>query len=415
MVLETNETNMIRKLIYRLLKAHHYWRFVDFDELSELYTSTMLRSMGLSLIGIFVPYYLYTLGYALPTIFLFLAGIYGVRVIFDVVSGYVVARIGPKHTILLSNLFQITSLGILLSLPMLHWPLWLLALLNGTALSLFFVAYHVDFSKVIHADHGGRELGFMTIMERIGAASGPVVGGVIATVFGPQYTITFAIMMFVGAVLPLFFSAEPTRLHQQIQFHGIPFRKLKWDLVSRFAMGMDNSVSLVLWPLYAAVVLLTVNTYASVGLVTSLGIVASILTAHFIGQVVDRDKGRFLLNWSLVMNSFVHIIRPFASGFGGTIMVNTSNEAATAGYTMPYTKGMYARAEDLPGFRIAYIILIEVACDLGKSLLLLLAWALCFVMQPLHAIIVTFFVVAATSLLISGQNFPALKHSWRQG
>ena len=74
---------------------------------------------------------------------------------------------------------------------------------------------------------------------------------------------------------------------------------------------------------------------------------------------------------------------------------------------------MYARAEDLPGFRIAYIILIEIACDAGKTLLLLVAWALCFVVQPLHAIVASFFIVAVTSLLITGQNFPALKRSWR--
>lgn len=287
----------------------------------------------------------------------------------------------------------------------------MIAILNGISLSMFFVAYHVDFSKVIHAEHGGKELGFMTIMERIGAAMGPVVGGVIATLFGPQYTIAAALLLFVGAVIPLFFSAEPTRTHQKLAFRGLPYRKLKRDFLTRAAMGMDNTASLILWPFYAAMVLLTVNTYASVGLVTSLGIIASILTAHVIGQVVDRNKGRLLLSWAVVINSTVHVFRTLASGFGGTIMVNMANEAVTAGYMMPYTKGMYARAEDLPGFRIVYIIMVEVAVDAGKVLLLLVAWGLTFVIHPLHALLASFLIAAVFTLLIMAQNFPALRRA----
>lgn len=402
---------MLRKIVHRLLVMRHPWRFVGFDELSELYTSTMLRSLGLSLIGIFVPYYLYTLGISIPTILLFLAGVYGSRLIFNVVSGYVVAWVGPKHTIMASNIFQILALGLLLTFPSVHWPLVLIALFMGASLSLFFVAYHVDFSKVIHAEHGGKELGFMTIMERIGAALGPVVGGVIATVFGPQYTITAAIVIFIGAVIPLFFSAEPTKLHQKLSFRGLPYRKLSRDFVSRYAQGVDTSASLVMWPFYAALVLLTVNTYASVGLVTSLGIIASILTAHFIGRVVDRQNGLQLLNWSVVINSLIHVIRPFASGFGGAVAVNMANEAVTAGYIMPYVKGMYARADDLPGFRIVYIILIEIAVDAGKVSLFLVAWGLTFVMTPLHALTTSFVVAGFATLLMATQNFPALRKS----
>jgi MFS family permease len=402
---------MIKQIVHILLKKRHYWRFVGFDELSELYTSTMLRSMGLSLIGIFIPYYLYTLGVSIRDILFFLAGVYSVRMLFDVLSGYLVARIGPKHTILASNLFQIGALGLLLTYESYHWPLWMIAILNGISLSMFFVAYHVDFSKVIHAEHGGKELGFMTIMERIGAAMGPVIGGVVATLFGPQYTIAAALLLFVGAVIPLFFSAEPTRTHQKLVFRGFPYRKLKRDFLTRAAMGMDNTASLILWPFYAAMVLLTVNTYASVGLVTSLGIIASILTAHFIGQVVDRNKGRLLLSWAVVVNSIVHVLRTLVSGFGGTIMVNMANEAVTAGYMMPYTKGMYARAEDLPGFRIVYIIMVEVAVDVGKVLLLLVAWGLTFVIHPLHAILASFLIAAVFTLLIMTQNFPALRRA----
>ena len=372
----------------------------------------MLRSMGLSLIGVFVPIYLYKIGYDLPTILLFIAGQFVARLIFDVASGYLVARFGPKHTILLSNVVLIMALGVLLTLPSFGWPLWLLAIPFGATQSLFFIAYHVDFSKIIHQDHGGKELGFMTIVERLGAALGPVIGGLIATFIGAEYTFAFAMLLLVGAVIPLFLSAEPVRSHQRIHLRGVPYRKLWRDWLSRFVNGMDNVVSLALWPLYVGVIIFTANTYAGIGFVTSLGVVAAILAARFIGQVVDKNRGRMLLNWSVAANSVVHATRPFVGSIGGVALVNTSNDAIATGYMMPYAKGMYARADELPGLRIAYIVAAEIAIDLGKVMIALIAWLLCFVIDPVHAIVATFIIVACTTPLMTVQNFPALKRLW---
>lgn len=399
---------MIKQIIDSLLRKRHYWRFVGFDELSELYTSTMLRSMGLSLIGLFVPIYLYIEGYSLPDVFLFMGAVFASRSLFDFVTAYIIARIGPKHTILLSNIVQIVFLGLLLSVTTLHWPLLLLAVVWGPSLSMFFVSYHVDFSKIIHANHGGKEMGFMVIAEKLGASLGPVVGGVVATVFGAEYTIAAAIVLFTGAVIPLLLTAEPTRLHQKINYRGLPIKKLQRDFVSYFSQGVDAAASLSMWPLYAAVVILTVNTYAAIGLAASLGVVASVAAAKFIGQVVDRDRGLMLFNWSVGANTILHAVRPFVNSFSGVLLVNISNEALTPGYRLPYTKGMYARAEDLPGFRIAYISLMEAVLDAGKASIWLIAWTLALWVSPVEALIGGFVLAAIASSLMTVQNFPAL-------
>lgn len=402
---------MIRRLITRLLAVRHPWRYIGFDELSELYTSTMLRSMGISVVGIFVPIYLYKLGYDIVVICLFMTGVCVARVIFDVLAGYIIARIGPKHTILLSNLTQIVALALILMLSQLRIDLWLIALLWGASLSLFFIAYHVDFSKIMHKDHGGKELGYMTMLERIGAALGPVAGGVIATMFGAEWTITAAILLFMGATLPLFLTSEPTQLHQRIHFRGLPIRRLRRDMASYFAIGVDNSLSVSMWPFFAALTILTVNTYASVGFVTSLGIIAAILSARLIGRTVDRDKGRTLLNWSVVVNAVVHVFRPFTTGFGGVLTVNIANEVVTSGFRLPYFKGMYARADDLPGYRIIYISVMEVMLDLGRGAVWLAVAGLSLLMAPTGAMAVIFVVGGALTLLTAAQNFPALRPS----
>lgn len=400
----------MKKLINRLLLIRHPWRYVGFDELSELYTSTMLRSMGISVVGVFVPIYLYKLEYGIVTVCLFMAGVFLSRVVFDVVAGFVVARIGPKHTILLSNILQIMTLALFLTLSHVKAPLWVIALLWGLSLSLFFIAYHVDFSKIMHKERGGKELGYMTMLERIGAALGPLVGGIIATFVGPEYTIMVAIILFMAATLPLFMTNEPTRVHQTLNFRGLPIRKLRRDGISYFAMGIDASLSVSLWPFFAAISILTVNTYASVGMVTSLGIVAAILSASFIGSVVDRDKGKTLFQWSAAANGLLHVLRPGTGAFSGVLLVNIANEVLSAGYRMPYSKGMYARADDLPGFRIVYIIFMEVIVDAGKAVVWLAVAGLCFYVSAITAMQIVFVGFGLLTFAMLAQKFPALNN-----
>lgn len=401
---------MLKNLLYRLLARRHYWRFVGFDELSELYVSMLLRSLGLSLIGIFVPIYLYQLGYSLPTIFLFLAGLYASRLIANPLAGYLVAAVGPKHVITFSNLAQIGVLLMLMSLPVMQWPLWVIGSLWGVAISLFFIAYHVDFSKVMHVEHGGKELGFMTILERFGGAIGPVVGGVIAGLFGPVYTLGLAVALLIFAVAPLLMTAEPIRTHQKLYFRSLPLKKIWRDLLSFYMMGLENQVALAVWPLYLAVTILTINTYASIGLVTSLGVVASILSAHFIGQMVDRNKGGLLLKWSLSVGALLHAIRPFIGSMGGVLLMNIAHDGIATGFRLPYLKGMYARADELAGMRIVYIVVMECIGDVGKISAWLGLWAVTMVAGPAVSMQAAFIVGGAlASLLVMVQNYPALR------
>lgn len=215
---------MVQKIIHKLLKQRHFWRLVGFDELAELYASMLLRSLATSLIGLFVPIYLHSLGYGVRTIFGFYIIFFGSRVVFDIISALVVARVGPKHTIALSTLANIVFLVLLLTLKELAWPLPFVALVGTATNSLFFIAFHTDFSKIKHPTHGGKELGYVTMLEKLGWVLGPLVGGIVATVWSPKYTIVVAILLFVTSLVPLFMSNEPVKAHQHITIKGFNFR-----------------------------------------------------------------------------------------------------------------------------------------------------------------------------------------------
>lgn len=96
---------MIKKIIKKLLERRHFWRDASFDELSELYVSMTVRSVAISSVGIFVPIYMFRLGYTLQDLFMLYGWYATTMAVVSIGSAWLVARIGPKHSMLMSFVF----------------------------------------------------------------------------------------------------------------------------------------------------------------------------------------------------------------------------------------------------------------------------------------------------------------------
>lgn len=401
---------MVRKLVDQILRHRHFWRDVGFDELSELYISMMFRGLAISLTGLFVPIYMLHLGYDAAAIMMVIAWYFTARfALLDILCAYTIAKIGPKHTMLIGYIFLICSTSMFLTIQSIEWPLWLIGSVWGASASFFFIPFHVDFSKVKHKKHGGKELGFVQIMERVGGALGPIIGGVIATVFGPQYIFLMATVLLIVGILPLFRTAEPVKLKQHLSFTTMPYRKLKWDYMSVAALGVENSLCVFLWPLFLGLfVLIDSSVYVKLGLLSTVSITISILAAYTIGKTIDKHQGRRLLRFSATVNAVLNIGRPFISTFPVAFGVNIANEIVTTGYRMPYMKGLYDAADDLPGHRIVYISTMEWFGSTAKGLV----WWFLVLLTALFAtktvLTVGFFITAVASCLIMLERFKAL-------
>ncbi len=399
---------MFKKLIYRFLYHRHPWRALDFDELAELYTSMMLRSLAISLVGIFVPVYLYNLGYSLRSIMMFYCLFFLIKILWDYLAGHMVARFGPKHSMVIAYILQVGFLGMFASLSKIEWPLHLLATAGSGATSIFFIAYHTDFSKVKHSENGGRELGWMHMLERCGAMLGPVAGGVIAVTLGASYAFAAATVLFVLGLVPLFLSGEAVKTHQHLDFSALKLRDVSRDIGSFAALSVEQSVCLSIWPLFMAVFIFGGSAYGRLGLASSVGVVFSIISARAIGRTIDAHKGRALLRMASAINALLHLFRPFSASLPGAIGVNIVNESVTVAYRMPFMKGMYDAADDLPGRRIAYIVAMEIFSSVAKGGLYLTLFLLSFLISGRAVLDVAFLFAAVASLLIGTEKFRAL-------
>lgn len=400
---------MLKKLIHAFIRPRHPWRTMKFDELAEIYTSMTLRSLGFGIIGIFVPIYLFNSGVDLQSIFFFYGLFFILRVPIAYLASFVVGRIGPKHTIAVSTVVFIFFLGLLLSYELFNWPLPIVALWYTTANGLFFLAYNTDFSKIKHAKHGGKELGWLYIFERAGFALGPFVGGLIATFIAPELTIVVAIIVMLVSLVPLFMTKEPVRIHQKITYKGFDPRKFKADFISVSAFNIENVATNVMWPLLIAVFIFTEDTYAKLGSLIGVAMLVSMFSARMFGKFIDGKKGIYLLKYGTVLNAITHVIRSFITTGAGASAISIINEPTTLSYRMPLVKGVYDAADTHEGYRIVYLTWLEALTAVAKSLFCFALFAACFFVDPITVLRVSFIPVGILSLGVLLQRFPALK------
>ncbi|MBL8160322.1 MFS transporter [Candidatus Saccharibacteria bacterium] len=403
-------------ILHRLLWRQHFWRHIGFSELAELYALRMLRSVAINMIGIFVAVYLFRNGYSIMFILGFFAVYYLVRALSCVPAAYIIGYIGPKHATLLSNIMFLPSFIALYLIPELGSVMLLVYLVpQAFGNALFNISYNVDFSKVKHGEHAGKEIGFMQIMDRIGTALSPLIGGLIALAFGPQVTIIVALALFVVAAIPLFFTPEPVETHRRVHLRHFPWREYKRPLLSQVGIGADVIASSIIWPLFLVLVVFTSGSdevYAQIGGIASVTIFASLIIAKIYGTLIDKRRGKQLLAYSVIGNSSLHLVRFLIGTPLAAVAFNIINEVMTTGYYMPYMKGLYDTADRDEEFRVTYLAVSDIVASLGGIMLLLIAMAcIAITNSEVVGFQVQYVMAALMTLLIAAHGFPIYKRS----
>jgi MFS family permease len=365
------------------LKLHH----LHFTEINELYISFSLHAFSLGLIGIFVPIYIYRLGFSVPALSMFfIASIIASIIIFPTAARFT-NRFGPKHAIALSYIILFFYIFLLYLLPDNKILLYPTAIAGGLGAGMFWLARHIDFATVISAKNTTSKFSNLLIFLTFSQALSPFLGGVIATNFGIGYGLLATCTGLLLAIYPLLRTPEPIvpRKTKIRIFRTAPPR----HMIANFACNAQSSVGLYTWPLF---IFLVVNTYQNVGIIASASLIVVVALLHTIGRMGGQNKSRKILKMGIISRSIVHTCRIFAQTFSLTLGVNILGDISDTLMTVPYANRFYkgARTYDIP----AYLVDMEIAGSFGKILIwvVLIIASLLFSFQT--ALIITFILAA---------------------
>ncbi|MDX1765575.1 MAG: MFS transporter [Candidatus Saccharimonadales bacterium] len=398
-------------IIYSLFHHHKKWRDIKMSELSELYLSNTIKTLAVSLVGIFVPIYLLDLGYSLSEVAIFHVIFFGVRPSFDLLSGWLVVRYGPKHVMRLSYFVTTISMALLVTLGEINYPLWLVAVLWSFSWSSYWLAYHADFSKVKDEPTEGKEFGNMAIFVRLASAFGPLIGGLLAWVINVQFVFIVSVGMMFLAAVPLMLSPEPIKRRNNLSFERIPPKKIWRDLLSYWGAGFESITPTVIWPLYIAVAVFAFDdaVYAKVGFFSSLALVFGIVLLRYSGKLLDRHKGGMLFRYSTMASALTHGVRPLITNGLGVGVMSLIYEPFYNGFRLGLTKGIYDRADSFGKARVSYLAVMQTAIASAKLIFAVIFWILAVNYEPVKALQLALLVSALGTAISLVHRFPGLK------
>lgn len=400
---------MLQQFIHKLLLRRHFWRHATFSEVAELYASRTLRIMAVNISAVLLSVYLYQNGYSV----LFIAGYwtlyYVLKIAMTLPAATYVARFGPKHAILLSNLLYIPAMIAFTFVP--AWGVWAMAVtavLQGLSAAIYNLGYLIDFSKVKSVDHAGKELGYMNIFEKVAKGLSPLIGGLLAFLAGPEATLYAAASLFAVAAVPLLQTAEPIRLQHRLHIRGFPWRRTWRSMVAETGVGFDFVASGMVWSLLVAIAILGVDgdkVYAELGALLSVVLFAALIFSYIYGKLIDKRRGGELLRISVVVHAVIHASRPLVTTVGGVVGTNVASEASATGYAMAFTRGLFDTA-DVSGYRITYLACIEIMANVGAALAGVVLLLFVSLWGDINGMRLFFFAAAAAVLVIATPKFP---------
>ena len=408
---------MFRKIIENVfLKRRYFWRYANFDEISKIYMARTLRHFALRLVAVFVAIYLFNLGYSLAFVFAYLGIYHLVKIPMALLASTAVIKLGPKHTIFYANILYIPTI---LALTFLKPPDEILTtvailagiiLVQGLGVAMYDYSNMINFAKVKNVKHVGQQLGKIQVLEKIASIAGPLLGGLVASLWGPTVLMIIASFILGVSALPLVRTSEPIIKNQKIRWKKYPWKSTWRSLVSQSGAGFDVITSGATWQLYLAVMVFSLNSeiYAVVGALTSLSTIAAFVSAFTFGKLIDRKYGYKLLRWGVILKSITNFSRPLVINPIGAAGTSAVAEVSTTAYSMAFMRGTYDLA-DRSGYRMNYLLLMVMSADAGAALACLLA-LLFFLTLSMQSAFVTFFVLAAAyTLIISIPKFPIYK------
>ena len=298
---------------HHLYHHHHYhYSFFQNKELKQFFFSTGIISFGQALISLFVPIYLYKIGYSIPKVIFFYFLISCFFLAFSYIGAKIVSKLGVKHSILWSTPFMICYFLGLNFLPKYPWLFFVLPILISSRTILYWYGFHSIFIKNSKKRKRGSQLSIISTISLIAAVIAPLIGGIIASQsFTLLYIIGSGILLL--GTLPLFLSKEhyeKANFSSKGLFKKIFYKNRLGELISYSGYAIESIIGFIIWPIFLITILLTVE---KTGLIVTLSFISSLISLYFIGKLADRINKVKLFKFGTLIYSFGWFFRIFAN------------------------------------------------------------------------------------------------------
>ncbi|MBI3572453.1 hypothetical protein HY091_02910 [Candidatus Kaiserbacteria bacterium] len=260
-----------------------------------------------SLVGIFIPAYLISLGHSPTTVFSFYL-VSGISTfVFFLGAAMLARKTGVRIMVIASFPFTLTYIWLLYALHYVSISLPLLAILQGAGIGLYWFALHLFFASNAKEGKIGDSVGKLFGFPQTLGLLAPILGGLVAVRYGFPALFVLGGMFLLVALIPLFFIPELS-VSASFNFKTFLsiFERFRRYTFIEFAENIRQELEAVVWPLF---IFLVFRNALSVGFIGTLAAIGSILFTLAIGKYTDKINPKIFMRIGAVLMALIWLLR----------------------------------------------------------------------------------------------------------
>jgi len=350
-----------------------------------------LNSFAMAFVAIFIPIYLFQLGYSFQLVMLWMIIHHTTLLACAFLTVYISNKIGLVHSlhirfVLLLIYFSLLLFG-LKDIPVLFY---IIPILIGAEGAFYWMPLNILFVRNTEAETMGTSMSKFFVIPKILGMLSPVIGAFVIIYFGFNWLFALAMIFLMFTFVPVFsLRSEKTNFIFSWQKIREIFKKNKQYFIPEVIDNLAED-AIILWTIF---IYLEFVSTLQVGIIGTIVSVTALFFTITIGKLTDKWNKYKLIKIGAVLVSLVWFIN-FAVGefipnqwlfYIATIFATLSLKV----FLVPYSSLMYnqARKDDAQ-----FLILREIPTVLGRVFLFLLAILLYNHLPILFLIVGLFFI-----------------------
>jgi len=327
-----------------------------------------LNSFAMSFVGLFIPIYLFNLGYSFQMVMIWMIIHHSSLLLFAFITVKVSNKIGLVYSLYIRFLLLLTYFLLLLfglkDMPILFY---IIPIISGAETAFYFIPLNILFVRNTKEETMGKSMSRFFVIPKIVSMVGPLVGAFIALQYGFNILFVFAMFLLFFTFLPIVSlrSEKTDFIFSKEKFKEIWNKNKQFFLPEMLYNLVDDAT--VLWSIF---IFLQLASTLEVGIVGTITAVASIFFTLTLGKLTDKwDKhklikiGAFLVSFAWFINFTIGEFFPNQYLFYIATIITTLSLKT---FIVPYGSLMYnqARKDDAQ-----FLVLREIPTVFGRLIL----------------------------------------------
>ncbi|MFT7616286.1 MAG: MFS family permease [Candidatus Woesearchaeota archaeon] len=347
--------------------AHIHHQLIHYftnKELDERYISVFFRTLAQSLISVFIPIYLYNLGFSLAKISIFFIIYFGLIPVYFPLCMQLTRLWGVKKTMAAGTVMLLVYY-FFLHLISQGLPMYYAAVTFGISVGLYYSAYHMDFAHTVKKEKG-RTLGLFTAIAILANVAGPFIGSILINKYSFVLVFIISAILCVISFMSLFFTPDYKLKNSHIQIIKAINSDTPQKAVVYMTAGCLGTIGGIFWPIFIFLTLDSVVSLGAIVSITSLFVAGAVI---LLGNASDKH-GKWLYLAGTAAHAPTWIARLFLLSPFGLLFSNVWSSLSFYAIDLSFARQMYSSAQKKQKNIANYFYFREIFLESGRLIIL---------------------------------------------